>query len=450
MTILENSGDYRACWIAGFSRASSMPISAMASAHLSHRGKDMKEAPIPANDAERLAALYSLNILDTSPEERFDRVTRLATKLFNVPIAYISLVDANRQWFKSACGIERQETTRKISLCSHAIAQDEPLIIPDTLLDDRFYDNPLVTQDPKIRFYAGCPLQTASGHKVATLCIADRAPRSLCDDQLTTLKSMAAIAQDQFNLIDSVELQSQLVGAKKELEETNDFIRKALGTFATEEVAKSIETCNGAIKLGGEKRTATVLMSDIRGFTPFSEKFPPETVVEVLNRYLNVMVEEILKHGGIIDSFIGDGILVVFDSARHADHAHRAVQTAIDMQKAMEGVNRWNIEKGVGPIEMGIGINTGDVVIGNVGSQKRMKYSVIGQDVNLVARIESLTIGGQILVSDSTLGLLGDAAKIAGHLRVKVKGLSAPIQVHEIASLTEVSLSASPRQAVCH
>ena len=410
----------------------------------------MKEAPIPANDAERLAALYSLNILDTSPEERFDRLTKIATKLFDVPIAYISLVDSNRQWFKSACGINLGETSRKVSLCGHAIAQDEPLIIPDTLLDDRFYDNPLVTDDPKLRFYAGCPLQTAAGHKVATLCIADRSPRDLCADQLASFKSLAAIAQDQFNLIDSVELQSQLVDAKKQLEETNDFIRKALGTFATEEVAKSIATCNGAIKLGGEKRTATVLMSDIRGFTPFSEKFPPETVVEVLNRYLDVMVEEILKNGGIIDSFIGDGILVVFDSARHTDHARRAVKTAIDMQKAMAALNRVNVERGVGTIEMGIGINTGDVVIGNIGSQKRMKYSVIGQDVNLVARIESLTIGGQILVSDSTLAELGDAAHIAGHLRVKVKGLTAPIQVHEIASLKEPSHSASSSQAACH
>ena len=295
--------------------------------------------------------------------------------------------------------------------------QDEPLIIPDTLLDDRFCDNPLVTNDPRFRFYAGCPLQTVSGHKVATLCIADRAPRKMEDEQLNALKSLAAIAQDQFNLLDTVELHAQLVDAKKQLQDNNDFIRKALGTFATEEVAKSIETCNGSIKLGGEKREATVMMSDIRGFTPFSEKFPPETVVEVLNRYLNVMVEEILKNGGIIDSFIGDGILVVFDSARHPDHARRAVQTAIDMQKAMAALNRINIDKGVGPIEMGIGINTGDVVIGNIGSQKRMKYSVIGATVNLVARIESLTIGGQILVSDSTLAELDGAASIAGQLR---------------------------------
>jgi adenylate cyclase len=319
--------------------------------------------------------------------------------------------------------------------------QDEPLIIPDTLLDDRFYDNPLVTQDPKLRFYAGCPLQTFAGHKVATLCIADRAPRMLENEQVSTFKSLAALAQDQFNLIDTVELQSQLVDAKKQLEETNNFIRKALGTFATEEVAREIEKCSGKLTIGGVKREATILLSDLRGFTTFSERFAPETVVDALNRYLNVMVETISHHGGLIDSFIGDGILVIFDSARFPDHARRAVQTAIEMQRAMEEINKVNVAMGVGALEMGIGINTGDVVIGNIGSQKRMKYSVIGQTVNLAARIESLTIGGQILISDDTLDEVRDIVGISGHLRVKVKGLSAPIQIHEVSPMaTEPNL----------
>src|SRR3954469_1928165 len=156
----------------------------------------MIQAPTPANETERLAALYSLHILDTPAEERFDRVTRLALQLFNVPIAYVSILDANRQWFKSACGIDRGQTDRAISFCGHAIMQDEPLIIPDALLDDRFYDNPLVTEDPKFRFYAGCPLQTASGQKVATFCIADRKPREINGDLVQSLKSLAAIAQD--------------------------------------------------------------------------------------------------------------------------------------------------------------------------------------------------------------------------------------------------------------
>jgi adenylate cyclase len=185
----------------------------------------------------------------------------------------------------------------------------------------------------------------------------------------------------------------------------------------------------------------SILLSDLRGFTPFSEKFPPETVVEVLNRYLDVMVDVIYKHGGIIDAFIGDGILVIFDSMRFPDHAARAVETAIEMQRAMRQVNQANIDKGVGELEMGIGINTGDAVVGNIGSQKRMKYSVIGQTVNLAARIESLTIGGQILISDATREQVKDRVSIDGRLRVKVKGLNAPIQIHEVAGMSEAHIA---------
>lgn len=392
----------------------------------------MKEAPIPANEAQRLSALYSLSLLDTPPEERFDRLTRLASKLFDVPIAYLSMIDANRQWFKSSCGLSFNGGARSVSLCGHAILQDEPLVIPDTLIDDRFYDNPLVINDPKLRFYAGCPLQTLSGQKIATFCIADRKPREVSDELIASLKSIAAIAQDQFNLIDSIDLQSKLVSMQKELLETNEFIRKALGCYATEEVAQDVERNGGKLQLGGEKRDVTILLSDLRGFTTFSEKFPPETVVEVLNRYLDVMVEVINKHGGIIDSFIGDGILVIFDSLRHPDHALRAVRTAIDMQRAMIGVNRANVAQNIEQIEMGIGINTGPAVVGNIGSHRRMKYSVIGQPVNLAARIESLTIGGQILISDTTLAQVKDHVDLCGQLRVKVKGVTAPIQIHEI------------------
>jgi len=393
----------------------------------------MVEAPIPANETERLAALYSLHILDTPPEARFDRVTQLATRLFGVPIAYISMVDANRQWYKSSCGLNSTGSARNISFCGHTIAQEGPLIIPDTLADERFHDNPLVLEDPKLRFYAGCPLQTASGHKVATLCIGDRAPRAFPLNEVAALQSLAAIAEDQINLIDSIALQSQLVSAKRQVDEMNDFIRKALGCYATEEVADSVMRNAGQLSLGGEKRPVSILLSDLRGFTPFSEKFAPETVVEVLNRYLDVMVGVIHRHGGIIDSFIGDGILVIFDSLRFADHAKRSVDCAVAMQRAMRDVNLLNVAQGVGEIEMGIGINSGEAVVGNIGSQKRMKYSAIGQTVNLAARIESLTIGGQILISDTTLEQVREAVCIDGQLRVKVKGMTAPIQIYEVS-----------------
>src|SRR4051812_22692150 len=118
----------------------------------------MIAAPIPVDDAERLEALRSLDLLDTAPEERFDRITRVLSMVMNVPMAYISLVDSDRQWFKSSCGLNSSQTPRDISFCGHAILADEPMVIPDTAADERFCDNPLVTGDPYVRFYAGYPL----------------------------------------------------------------------------------------------------------------------------------------------------------------------------------------------------------------------------------------------------------------------------------------------------
>ena len=134
----------------------------------------MIAAPIPRNDVQRLAELHALDILDTPREERFDRVVRLLKLVLRVPIAYMSLIDTDRQWMKSACGLKTIETPRDISFCGHAILSDEIMIVPDALEDDRFRDNPLVIGDPYIRFYAGRPLRGPGGSKVGTLCIADR------------------------------------------------------------------------------------------------------------------------------------------------------------------------------------------------------------------------------------------------------------------------------------
>lgn len=139
----------------------------------------MQVAPIPDNEAERLAALHALLILDTPPEQRFDRIAGFAAAEFDVPIALISLVDAQRLWFKSSVGMTVCETGRDAGLCAHAILHDAIMVVPDAWLDPRFADNPLVTGDPGIRFYAGAPLTLASGVRLGTLCLIDRQPRTL-------------------------------------------------------------------------------------------------------------------------------------------------------------------------------------------------------------------------------------------------------------------------------
>lgn len=148
---------------------------------------------LPENEEDRLKALHELLILDTEPEQRFDRVTHYAAMLFKVPIVLVSLVDANRQWFKSKQGLAASETPRNLSFCAHAILEDDILVINDTLTDPRFCDNPLVSSDPKIRFYAGAQLHMKNGMSVGTLCIIDRVPRQIDAEELTQLKELATV-----------------------------------------------------------------------------------------------------------------------------------------------------------------------------------------------------------------------------------------------------------------
>lgn len=157
----------------------------------------MHAPPLPPDESRRIETLRALNILDTAPEERFDRLTRLAKRLFNVPIALVSLVDTDRQWFKSCMGLAATETTRDVSFCGHTILDDDTLVVADAALDPRFADNPLVTGPPGIRFYAGCPLRAANGSKLGTLCVIDTAPRSFGADDLALLRDLAHMAEQE-------------------------------------------------------------------------------------------------------------------------------------------------------------------------------------------------------------------------------------------------------------
>jgi diguanylate cyclase (GGDEF)-like protein len=175
----------------------------------------MRTPTTPPDEARRLASLEALNVLFTPAEERFDRITRCATKLLDVPISTISLVAANEQWFKSAQGIDTTGTPRPVSFCGHAILSDEPLVVPDSLLDARFFDNPLVQGEPFVRAYAGQPLHDAEGHRIGSFCVIDQRPREFTAEQLATLRDLArwaevelaanALSASQRNLIEEVE-----------------------------------------------------------------------------------------------------------------------------------------------------------------------------------------------------------------------------------------------------
>ena len=155
----------------------------------------MKKPDFPPNEALRLETLHALNILDTPPEADFDRITRLALRLFHVPMAYVSLIDTHRQWYKSVAGADLGETSRDQSFCAHAILSETLTIVPDARLDPRFADHPLVTGAPHIRFYAGCPLTMPNGARLGTLCIVDFVAREFDEDAQSTLRDLAAIVE---------------------------------------------------------------------------------------------------------------------------------------------------------------------------------------------------------------------------------------------------------------
>ena len=172
---------------------------------------------IPENEEQRLAALDAMGALFTPGEERFDRITRIAARVLGTPIALVSLVARDIQWFKSEYGLGATETTREISFCGHAIHSDNPLVVSDATQDPRFFDNPLVTGAPNIRFYAGHPIHSVEGERVGTLCIIDRSPKVLTRDELNVLRDLAAIAESELQRGQLSEAQRAFVSEMDEL-----------------------------------------------------------------------------------------------------------------------------------------------------------------------------------------------------------------------------------------
>jgi sigma-B regulation protein RsbU (phosphoserine phosphatase) len=199
-------------------------------------------APVlPENEEERLASLHALELLDSPREQRFDQIVSLAKAVMEVPIAYIALLDSDRQWFKAKVGLcdTLSETPRDESFCGHAILQDDPLIVEDALEDPRFFDNPMVTSEPYVRFYAGHPLQSQAGHNVATLCVVDTQPRRFTDDDMSKFHALAAMAQRELGMLgviatqrDMIETRNALVASQqalaRELSEAADYVTQFL------------------------------------------------------------------------------------------------------------------------------------------------------------------------------------------------------------------------------
>jgi adenylate cyclase len=224
-------------------------------------------------------------------------------------------------------------------------------------------------------------------------------------------------------------------------ERKNRILKNAFGTYVSPEIVEQIAKDPDRLQLGGEKKELTVLFSDLRSFTSYSEKLDPQQIVAVLNNYLSAMSNIIFVHKGTIDKFIGDAIMAIFGAPiPQVDHADRACLVALDMFKELKHVNEDNSEQGYPPLAMGIGINTGDMTVGNIGSEKRFDYTVIGDPVNLGSRLEGLTkfFDVHIIVSEMTKNACTAERLLFRELgSIQVKGKDKPVTAFELLDRSE-------------
>lgn len=214
------------------------------------------------------------------------------------------------------------------------------------------------------------------------------------------------------------------------------YIKGIFSTYVPDKIVDHILVNPQLLNLGGENRVLTLMMTDIRGYTAISSNLEPHEVITMLNRYFEKMFNIIIAHDGIVNEIIGDGILAFFGAPEYfEDHAAKAVSCAISMQNAMDNVNAENKKDGLPALEMGIGINTGEVIVGNIGSAKRAQYGVTGSEVNLTARTEASTVGGQILITDSVFCHLKSLLIIKQKISVGMKGIAVPVTLYDIAGI---------------
>jgi adenylate cyclase len=236
--------------------------------------------------------------------------------------------------------------------------------------------------------------------------------------------------QEQKNTNDNLTI------SNSKLDKANRFIRNTFGRYISDEVVDTLLDSPDGLRLGGERKDVTVMMTDLRGFTALSQKLTPEEVISLLNRYLKAMTDIILQYNGTIIEFLGDGILILFGApVTRDDDPQRAVACAVEMQQAMQDINRYNRSLGFPDLYMGVGINTGLVIAGNIGSEKRSKYGVVGTTINLTARIESLTVGGQILISEDTKNACGSLLRIDSEFPAHPKGEKHTITIYQVGGI---------------
>ncbi len=366
----------------------------------------LPKIPRPKNEVKRLKALHRLEILNTPPEERFDRIVKLAARVFRMPISYISLVDDDRQWIKAQEGECQLNAPRDQSFCGYAILEKKIMLVPDALLDPRFAQNPMVKGEPFVRFYAGRPLDAAPGCAVGSLCLMDREPRDLTEAELELLDRLGDLVEHELRLLNSLELQEKLLESQKLLAEekrkTDELLRNILPDHIADELKQ-----NGVVQASLHPAVC-VLFCDFVNFTRTTEKMPPEAVVSELNACFTAFDEITGQFKVEKLKTMGDGYLCVSGLVEHDDCvAMRLLRAGLAMrdfieercaQKQAEGQPYWRLR---------VGIHSGPVVAGVVGKRK-FAFDIWGDTVNTASRLETASEASRVNVSEDFLRLVQD------------------------------------------
>ncbi|MBT8137147.1 MAG: sensor domain-containing diguanylate cyclase [Gammaproteobacteria bacterium] len=278
----------------------------------------MIEPAIPHDEEARVKALEDTGVLDTPAEERFDRYTRLTRRLFDVPIALVSLVDRERQWFKSKQGLDACETSRDISFCGHAILGDEVFVVGNALNDERFSDNPLVVNDPSIRFYAGCPLTSPDGYRLGTLCIIDREPRELADKDLDALQDIATMVSNELAALRLATI-DELTGLSN---------RRAFNMIADQ----SLHMCSRS------NRSASLLMLDLDGFKQINDELGHAAGDKALVEFAHTLRSS-FRDSDVVARLGGDEFCVLLTDTdlEHAWCSVERFRDALDVKNDLPG-----------------------------------------------------------------------------------------------------------------
>jgi len=363
-----------------------------------------------------------------TPDEVMQRVMELVFQMENVERGFVMLHDEKRG-FKPAVLLYKDERLKadprgvalSRTLIDRVMNERVPLLIHDVSSDERFSSSeslrisgiqsamcaPLIYKDRVFGlFYVDCLSKSYAFSK----------------EELSIFSVVAAEAAISF---DNAHSHEEL--ARRAIE------RQALERFLSSQIVEKILASPDQIRLGGENQTATILFTDIRDFTRMSEHMEPQRVVDLLNEFFTEMTDLIFENGGTLDKYLGDGIMALFGAPlTKPDDALRSVKTAIEMQRALTQLNGLWEARGQPPLRMGTGVNTGPVTAGNIGSSRRMDYTVIGDAVNLASRLCANAAGGQILISDSTYQQLNGQFPAQRLELIRVKGKETPVEVYEI------------------